>query len=75
MLRHYVNQLRLQARTGGHEIAELERAQNGDLRPFMEPLLRGGAQVTGRRHGLPAAEEFRVVRFGGLERVFGIDKR
>ncbi len=48
MLRHYVNQLRLQARTGGHEIADLERAQNGDLRPFMEPLLRGGARATGR---------------------------
>lgn len=74
MLRHYVNQLRLQARTGGHAIAQLERAQEGDLRPFMEPLIRGGAQAAGRRHGLPAAEEFRVVRFGGLERVFGVGK-
>jgi LmbE family N-acetylglucosaminyl deacetylase len=75
MLRHFVNQLRLQARTGGHEIAELERAQKGDLRPFMEPLIRGGARATGQRHGLAAAEEFRVVRFGGLERVFGIGSK
>lgn len=72
MLRHLVNQLRLQARTAGHTIDALERAQHGELRPFLEPLLRGGAQQTGRRHGLPTAEEFRVVRFGGLERVFGI---
>jgi len=34
--------------------------------------LRGGAAATGRRHALPFAEEFRVIRFGGLERVFGI---
>ncbi len=75
MLRHFVNQLRLQARTGGHEIADLERAQKGDLRPFMEPLIRGGARATGQRHGLAVAEEFRVVRFGGLERVFGIGSK
>ena len=72
MLRHFVNQLRLQAHTGGHRLEALEQAQHGDLRTFMEPLLRGGAQATGRRHGLALAEEFRVVRFGGLERVFGI---
>ena len=73
MLRHFVNQLRLQAHTGGHRLEALEQAQHGDLRTFMEPLLRGSAQATGRRHGLALAEEFRVVRFGGLERVFGID--
>ena len=72
MLRHLVHQLRLQARTGGHQIEALERAQHGDLRALLEPLLRGGAEATGRRHGLAVAEEFRVVRFGGLERAFGI---
>ena len=72
MLRNYVNQLRLQAKTGGHEIAMLERAQHGELRPLMEPLLRGSAEATGRRHGLPMAEEFRVVRYGGMERLLGI---
>jgi LmbE family N-acetylglucosaminyl deacetylase len=72
MLRHYVNQLRLQARTAGHTIAALETAQNGDLRAVFDPMFRGAAAATGRRHGLPMAEEFRVVRFGGMERMLGI---
>jgi LmbE family N-acetylglucosaminyl deacetylase len=72
MLRHYVHQLRLQARTGGHTIDVLERARDGDLRPFMDSLIRGGARSTGKRHGLEFAEEFRVVRFGGLERAFDL---
>ncbi len=71
-LRNYVQQLRLQARTGGHVIAQLEQAQHGDLRALMEPMIRGGAMACGRRHGLVMAEEFRVVRFGGLERYLGI---
>ena len=72
MLRHYVHQLRLQARTAGHTLDVLERAQEGDLRPFMEASIRGGARAAGKGHGLAAAEEFRVVRFGGLERAFGL---
>ena len=72
MLRHYVHQLRLQARTAGHTIETLERAQHGDLRPLFESMLTSGARATGKRHGLPMAEEFRVVRFGGLERFFGL---
>jgi len=76
MLRHFVNQVRLQARTGGHAdvVEKMQQVLQGDLRPFMEPLLRAGAQATGKRHGLAFAEEFRVVRFGGLERVFGIER-
>jgi LmbE family N-acetylglucosaminyl deacetylase len=73
MLRNYVHQLRLQARTGGHVIDRLEAAQQGDLRPLLEPMFRGSARQVGRRHGLEYAEEFRVVRFGGLERYLGID--
>jgi LmbE family N-acetylglucosaminyl deacetylase len=72
MLRHYAHQLVLQARTAGHAIPLAEAAAMGDLRPLLEPLLTAGARATGARHGLPAAEEFRVVRFGGLERWFGI---
>jgi len=72
MLRHYVHQLRLQARTAGHTLDVLERAQAGDLRPFMASSIRGGARAAGKRHDLAAAEEFRVVRFGGLERAFGL---
>jgi LmbE family N-acetylglucosaminyl deacetylase len=72
MMRHYAHQLCLQARTGGHTLPLAEAAAAGALRPFLEPLLAAGARATGARHGLAAAEEFRVVRFGGLERWFGI---
>ena len=68
MLRNYVNQVRMQAHTGGWAVAMLDEvAEGGDLRPFMEMLIRGGARQVGQRHDLDAAEEFRVVRFGGLE--------
>ena len=73
MLNNFVRQLRLQARTGGHDIAALERAEHGELRALLGPMFRAGAAATGRRHGLAFAEEFRVVRFGGLERYFGVE--
>ena len=70
MLTNYANQLRLQARTGGHRLPIADDVlATGDVRPLMEPLLRAGAQRTGARHGLGAAEEFRVVTFGGLEEL------
>jgi hypothetical protein len=70
MLTNYANQLRLQARTGGHRLPMADDVlATGDVRPLMEPLLRAGAQRTGARHGLGAAEEFRVVTFGGLEEL------
>jgi LmbE family N-acetylglucosaminyl deacetylase len=72
MMRHYAHQLCLQARTGGHALPLAEAAAAGELQPFLEPLLVAGARATGARHELGAAEEFRVVRFGGLERWFGI---
>jgi len=72
MLRHYVNQLRLQARTAGHTIDVLDTAQHGDIEPLFTKLLTAGARATGTRHGLAMAEEFRVVRFGGLERAFDL---
>ena len=75
MLRNYVHQLLLQARTGGHAIAALDQARHGDLRPLLAPLFKLGAAATGRRHGMDYAEEFRVVRFGGLERYFGVEPR
>ena len=68
MLRNFANQLRLQAGTGGWQVAMLDEiAAGGDLRSLMEMLLRGGAGQVGKAHGLEAAEEFRVVRFGGLK--------
>ena len=68
MLRNFVNQLRMQAATGGWDIEMLDHiAQGGELEPFIDMFLRGAAKAVGRKYGLEAAEEFRVVRFGGLE--------
>jgi LmbE family N-acetylglucosaminyl deacetylase len=68
MLRNYANQLRLQAATGGWSIDMLDEiAGGGDLRPLTEMLIRSGAREVGQRHGVEAAEEFRIVRFGGLK--------
>jgi hypothetical protein len=72
MLRNYVNQVRMQAKTGGWSLPILDEAAcGGELRPFVEMLIRGGAHEVGQRHDLDAAEEFRVVRFGGLEGFLG----
>lgn len=68
MLTNYANQLRLQARTGGWRLPVAETVlHTGDIRPLMEPLVRASAERTGARHGVAAAEEFRVVTFGGIE--------
>lgn len=67
MLRNYAHQLVLQARTGGWSLPPAEQAvDTGDVAPFITPLLRAGAARTGAAYGLAAAEEFRVVVFGGL---------
>jgi LmbE family N-acetylglucosaminyl deacetylase len=65
-LRNLVHQLRLQALTGGWKVPALEEAQRGELRPLIESMMRAESKRVGRRHGLDAAEEFRVVRCGGL---------
>jgi len=73
MMRNMVHQLRLQARTAGLTVPDLETAwESGDLRPIIDRVVRAGAASTGMRHGLGFAEEFRVVRFGGLGPLFGI---
>ncbi len=70
-LRNFVNQLRLQAKTGGWRVPMLDAAQDDDtpqtLRELMQRLLTAGAERTGATYGLAAAEEFRMVRFSGLE--------
>ncbi len=68
MLTNYANQLRLQAATGGWELPLADDVvRRHDARPLIEPLLRVGASRTGGEHGLAAAEEFRVVTYGGLQ--------
>lgn len=67
-LRNIANQLRLQARTGGWAVPMLDAAaEGGELRPLVEFLLHERAVATGAPYGLAAAEQFRVVRFGGMQ--------
>ena len=66
-MRNMVHQILLQARTGGLELPAVERALTGPLEPLIDHLVRSGSAATGERHGLGFAEEFRVVRFGGLQ--------
>lgn len=70
-LRNFVNQLRLQASTGGWRVPALDaiQAEEGTetLRAVMQTFLAASSEKVGRPHGLAAAEEFRVVRFGGME--------
>ncbi len=70
MLRNFARQLVLQADTGGWRLPIAEQVvASGDPQPLMEPLLRAGAARIGAEYGVAAAEEFRVVTFGGLEQV------
>lgn len=65
-LHHIATQLQMQARTGGYRADLIDAAASGDLQPLFQMLLKRGAAATGAAQGLVAAEEFRVVRFGGL---------
>ncbi len=67
MMLNFFNQLRLQARTGGWRVDAIEEAlASGDPAPLMRVLVRAGSERVGATYGVAAAEEFRVVRFGGL---------
>lgn len=78
-MRNFANQLRLQARTGGWDVPMIDEARaSGDVSALIEMFVLGASSATGERHQLAAAEEFRVVRFGGLEavlRAFGTRRR
>lgn len=67
MLRNLINQLRMQARTGGWTIPALDDiGSGGGIAPFVEAILSAQARDVGAKYALDAAEEFRVVRFGGM---------
>jgi LmbE family N-acetylglucosaminyl deacetylase len=67
MMLNFFNQLRLQARTGGWDIPMINDAlYSGSIDDVLPRLLRAATERVGAAHGLAAAEEFRVVRFGGL---------
>jgi LmbE family N-acetylglucosaminyl deacetylase len=68
MLLNFFNQLRLQAATGGWDIPAIDEAlAAGRVDELLPRLLRSGAERLGATHGVGAAEEFRVVTFGGME--------
>jgi len=67
MMLNFLNQLRLQARTGGWRLAPVEEAlERADPSEVVRTLVTAGARRTGARHGVDAAEAWRVVRFGGM---------
>jgi LmbE family N-acetylglucosaminyl deacetylase len=68
MMLNFLNQLRLQARTGGWRIPPVDAAlESGDVTEVLPLMLRAGGERLGQRYGVGAAEEFRVVVFGGME--------
>lgn len=68
MMINYANQLRLQAQTGGWDLPLADQAvETGDVKPVVGPLMEAKSRRVGEPYGLAAAEEFRVVRYGGIE--------
>lgn len=68
MMLNFFNQLRLQADTGGWTIPAVDEALTvGSVEDLLPRLLRSSAERLGSTYGIGAAEEFRVVTFGGME--------
>jgi len=68
MMLNFFNQLRMQAETGGWRLPLVEAAlAAGDVTDLLPQLLRAGSEGVGARYGMAAAEEFRVVTFGGMQ--------
>jgi LmbE family N-acetylglucosaminyl deacetylase len=67
MLLNFFNQLRLQADTGGWALPAVDDAlAAGSVDELLPQLLQVGAERLGATYGVGAAEEFRVVTFGGM---------
>ena len=63
----FVDQLAMQARSGGYQLKILDEIQaGGSVRPLIETLLKAHGATVGKRHAVEFAEEFRIVTFGGL---------
>ena len=70
MMRNFFNQLRLQADTGGWRIPAVDEALvTGDVSAVLTSMLRAGSEGLGAEYGIGAGEEFRVVTFGGMQRL------
>jgi hypothetical protein len=68
MMLNFFNQLRMQAHTGGWSLPPIEDALDaGTVDDVLSRLLRAGSERLGATYGVGAAEEFRVVTFGGMQ--------
>ena len=68
MMLNFFNQLRLQADTGGWSIPAVDEAlAAGRVDELLPQLLRSASEEVGAKYGVGAAEEFRVVTFGGMQ--------
>jgi LmbE family N-acetylglucosaminyl deacetylase len=63
-----VADLKVQLAASGLDIPFLADADPKEFRPVIEAQIKAWAAAVGRRHGFEYAEEFRRVRFGGIER-------
>lgn len=63
-----VAELQIGLTASGLEIPLLSGANPKDYRPVIDAQMRTWAASVGKREGFPFAEEFRRVRFGGIER-------
>jgi LmbE family N-acetylglucosaminyl deacetylase len=63
-----VADLKVQLAASGLDVTFLADANAKEFRPVIEALIKAWASSVGRRHGFEYAEEFRRVRFGGIER-------
>jgi LmbE family N-acetylglucosaminyl deacetylase len=66
MMRDTMLHFQLQVQTAGMRVPMLDDSDGHALRRFVGYVTRKDAQETGKRHAIELAEEFRVVRFGGL---------
>ncbi len=60
--------LKIDLAASGLDIPVLRNADPKDFRPVVEAQIKAWAGSVGRRYGMPYAEEFRRVRYGGIER-------
>ena len=68
MMLNFFNQLRLQAHTGGWTIPAIDDAlAAGSVEELLPLLLRSASEGLGAKYAVGAAEEFRVVTFGGMQ--------
>jgi LmbE family N-acetylglucosaminyl deacetylase len=63
-----VADLKVELAASGLDIPFLADADPRDFRPVIETQIKAWGISVGRRHGFGYAEEFRRVRFGGVER-------